>query len=161
MMMEKGGPRTKQGKEVSSKNSLKHGVTSKSFLNEQESETYSLIAQDLINDYEPAGAIEKIIVSDLAMIRIQLNRFRSAECALFKTSQNEISDEEQYSFLTPKRNDFLDPSITIDAIMPPKSELDRLYRYRTALENQFTKKLSQLIQLQEMRAKRDRIASRS
>ena len=43
-----------------------------------------------------------------------------------------------------------------DASMPSQQELDRLYRYRTTLEKQFTSKLSQLIQLQEMRVKKER-----
>jgi hypothetical protein len=43
-----------------------------------------------------------------------------------------------------------------DASMPSQQELDRLYRYRTTLEKQFTSKLSQLIQLQEMRIKKER-----
>jgi uncharacterized protein YecA (UPF0149 family) len=45
----------------------------------------------------------------------------------------------------------------VDAAMPAQGELDRLYRYRTTLEKQFTSKLSQIIQLQEMRAKKERL----
>jgi hypothetical protein len=45
----------------------------------------------------------------------------------------------------------------VDAAMPAQGELDRLYRYRTTLEKQFTSKLSQIIQLQEIRAKKERL----
>jgi hypothetical protein len=40
--------------------------------------------------------------------------------------------------------------------LPDQSSLDRLYRYRNSLEKHFSAKLSQLIQLQEMRIKKER-----
>ena len=41
--------------------------------------------------------------------------------------------------------------------MPDQAELDRIYKYRTILERQFSSKLGQLIQLQEIKAKKAHI----
>ena len=42
-------------------------------------------------------------------------------------------------------------NIYADAVLPNQKELDRLYRYKTTLERQYSAKLSQLIQLQEIK----------
>ena len=45
-------------------------------------------------------------------------------------------------------------SIYADALVPNQKELDRLYRYKTTLERQQSAKLSQLIQLQEIKLRK-------
>lgn len=46
-----------------------------------------------------------------------------------------------------------------NAALPEQAELDRIYKYRTTLERQFSSKLGQLIQLQEIKAKKARMKS--
>ena len=46
-------------------------------------------------------------------------------------------------------------SIYADALVPNQKELDRLYRYKTTLERQQSAKLSQLIQLQEIKLRKN------
>jgi len=41
-----------------------------------------------------------------------------------------------------------------DAALPNQKELDRIYRYKTTLERQFSAKLSQLIQLQDIKERK-------
>jgi len=42
----------------------------------------------LIEEYNPKGLTEEILISDIAMIRIRLNRFDRAENALFFIEQD-------------------------------------------------------------------------
>ena len=46
-------------------------------------------------------------------------------------------------------------TIYADALVPNQKELDRLYRYKTTLERQQSAKLSQLIQLQEIKIRKN------
>jgi hypothetical protein len=46
-------------------------------------------------------------------------------------------------------------TIYADALVPYQNELDRLYRYKTTLERQQSAKLSQLIQLQEIKLRKN------
>ena len=46
-------------------------------------------------------------------------------------------------------------TIYADALIPNQKELDRLYRYKTTLERQQSAKLSQLIQLQEIKLRKN------
>ena len=160
-MAQKGGPKTEQGKEISSKNSFKHGLTAKGFVNDEEKTEYESMNDGLLEEYLPVGVIELMLVNDLAMIRIKLNRFKEVEAALFIKSRNQATVTTPLAFLLDEDDEQEPDEILVNAALPPKSEFDRLYRYQTSLENQFTKKLSQLIQLQEMRAKKERITSKS
>ena len=297
-MTAKGGPKTEEGKEISAKNSLKHGLTAKGLISTDEENALNSLTGELIKEYEPKGPIENLLVKDLAMVRVQLERFKDVEAALFLSSQqnaisaqalvgslqikneniieelieaintkSQFTDEkheqktewiskvdelvvaeepltEQCKTLikTQLRADCIDNSLRplelieeleknnsnpdapiriirligithedvqlekaerdeqlaglqdyqlldylkakkienyqnhkkqklletalaqkdslINAALPAPGELDRLYRYRTTLEKQFSNKLSQLIQLQEMRERKARIASR-
>ncbi|NRP58443.1 hypothetical protein [Marinobacterium sp. xm-d-564] len=293
-MTAKGGPKTKEGKEISAQNSLKHGLTAKGFINELENANHNSLVQKLNDEYAPKGTIESILIEDLAMIRVQLARFKDVEAALFLNSQGQaefasslvdslqLSDERtrqdlinaintEKSFIDAKhqrvakwlstldesnineaelseeiktliknelRTDCIERDIRpleliehlekmntdpnaplciirlmgvtpnaiklekaerdtqlkqinelqmrdyvtakkvessqnitkqklldralaqkralVDAALPAPGEIDRLYRYRTTLEKQFSNKLSQLIQLQEMRERKER-----
>ena len=297
-MTAKGGPKTLEGKLISSQNSLKHGLTATYLLNDTETELLQYLKDALFDEYTPQTMTEELLVSDLAMIRVRLARFDIAETNLFKTAefdsnqirnvvrtmrledenieqklfkalqhksgfitedQREIVEElrgiqfknfkmngasalkelprtmkhlreecealtfgpnfviaratrlyeegekyippltivtrgtldiekpdlendipnltaaqvrEYIKALRAKWNETIELQILYDealerldnsvsAQLPDQSSLDRLYRYRTTLEKQFSSKLSQLIQLQEIRERKARIASRS
>lgn len=297
-MTAKGGPKTGKGKEISAKNSLKHGLTAKGLISTEEETALNSLTGELVDEYDPKGPIENLLVKDLAMIRVQLERFKDVEAALFLNSQqnaisaqalvgslqiknenfieelveaintqSKFTDEEHAKkewiskvddlviaeqplseqcktlIKTQLRADCIDNSLRplelieeleknnsnpdapiriirligvthedvllekaerdeqlaglqdyqlldylkakkiehyqnhkkqklletalaqkdslINAALPAPGELDRLYRYRTTLEKQFSNKLSQLIQLQDMRERKARIASKS
>lgn len=75
------GPKSEQGKAISSKNAVKHGLTSQ--LNNNELEALAELTNLLTEEHSPEGTIESLLVSDLASIRIKLSRFDRAETAMF------------------------------------------------------------------------------
>lgn len=294
-MSSKGGPKTPKGKLISSQNALKHGVTSKKLLNPDEQDMLDYYNNLLIEEHKPDGITENLLIKDLAMIRVRLERFDAVETSLFAIEQAnstaietleqitgiklgnledsfieklqnnthfsaELSDDERnwckemlkhfnmspdipssvidqiknklqieclelntdpdgvrehyylkihhtfdreiwqfsrpdtkeqekenkehfesslnsqkprelYRYLTLKleaddyverKNQVLNQfklyaDVMKNAAMPEQKELDRLYRYRTTLEKNFSTKLSQLVQLQEIKAKKARI----
>jgi hypothetical protein len=88
-MTAKAGPKTEKGKEIAAQNSLRHGLTAKGFISDSENAEHASLVQKLNEEYAPKGTIESILIEDLAMIRVQLARFKDVEAALFLNSQGE------------------------------------------------------------------------
>jgi hypothetical protein len=154
------GPTSEEGKAISCQNSTKHGLTSVKLNTAEEQIFYETMVELFTEEHTPQGLTEKILVSDLAMIRIRLNRFDKAENALFFIEQDKqathekllyamgIDDRRLQNEIIKKLNN---GSSYIDEQDPNQKELDRLYRYKTTLDRQYSAKLSQLIQLQEIK----------
>lgn len=63
------GPKTEEGKSRSRWNALKHGVLSQRLpvLHEHDSQTYTLLLENLRRDLNPGNALEEILVEKIAM----------------------------------------------------------------------------------------------
>lgn len=88
-MTAKAGPKTEKGKVIAAQNSLRHGLTAKGFISDSENAEHASLVQKLNEEYAPKGTIESILIEDLAMIRVQLARFKDVEAALFLNSQGQ------------------------------------------------------------------------
>jgi hypothetical protein len=96
------GPRTQRGKQKSKRNALKHGIFSKVVLlkDEQRAEFDSLL-RGLRNDFKPEGALEGVLVENLATSLWRKRRLLIAEGAeirkgteflIFAYAKNQDSD---------------------------------------------------------------------
>lgn len=101
------GPRTARGKERSKFNALKHGLLSKVVVLKGESHAeYLSLLKELREDRQPRGALENILVENLAGLFWRKRRFFQAETA-------EISEEMEFTeidFVTKQRADAWDSS---------------------------------------------------
>ncbi len=79
----KGGPVTKKGKQVSSRNAISHGLTAKKWINPEEKQSYQDFHNALIDDYQPRTVMESTLIEKLADIKVRLERFHCAEDHLF------------------------------------------------------------------------------
>lgn len=79
----KGGPVTKKGKQVSSRNAISHGLTAKKWINPEEKQSYQDFHCALIDDYQPQTVMESTLIEKLADIKVRLERFHCAEDHLF------------------------------------------------------------------------------
>ena len=79
----KGGPVTKKGKKVSSRNAISHGLTAKKWINLEETQSYQDFHCALIDDYQPRTVMESTLIEKLADIKVRLERFHCAEDHLF------------------------------------------------------------------------------
>ena len=82
------GPTSEEGKAISCQNSTKHGLTSIKLNTAEEQSLYDAMVASLTEELNPQGMTEENLVSDMAMIRIRLNRFDRAENALFFIEQD-------------------------------------------------------------------------
>jgi hypothetical protein len=76
------GPRTRQGKERSKHNALKHGVFSKQVVLPDESDAeFHALLDGLRNDFQPEGTLEDVLVEKLAALFWRNRRLIIAESA--------------------------------------------------------------------------------
>jgi len=78
------GPKTPEGKQNSSRNALKHGLTAESPVLPGESEQdYADLLQAHLTLHQPANAVEKDLVETMALARWRLRRMATLESELF------------------------------------------------------------------------------
>ena len=83
------GPKTDEGKAISSRNSVTHGLTAKRWLNVNEQSLYDETVKNLIVDFDPQTSIEKILISKLSGCIVRLMRTQKVENAMFDLASNE------------------------------------------------------------------------
>jgi hypothetical protein len=105
LIRKSGGPSTKQGKEKSRRNAVKHGIFARVVLLDNESAPqFDGLLQGFRNDLRPEGTLEEVLVEKLAALMWRYRRMLVAERA-------EIRVEQRFS--------------------SPKAERDRLHREET------------------------------
>jgi hypothetical protein len=83
------GPRTEPGKQRSSRNALRHGLTARNaVLPNEDLETYQRHIQQFLDEYQPATATETQLVHEIANTAWRLNRIPLLEAELVSQSPN-------------------------------------------------------------------------
>ena len=90
-----GGPKTVTGKLASSKNAIKHGLTAKRWLSEDEQTLYNDLLEMFTEDYQPQTYIERSMVAQLAESQTRLNRIHNAEDAMFSLAREQACNPLQ------------------------------------------------------------------
>jgi hypothetical protein len=80
------GPKTEQGKAVSSQNSFKHGLYSKAVIIPGEDPAkFEALRADLAAEHRPIGLTEEMLVDEVAQHYWRMKRFRSLEAQIFRS----------------------------------------------------------------------------
>ena len=83
------GPKTDEGKAISSRNSTTHGLTARRWLNVNEQSLFDETVKNLTVDFDPQTSIEKILISKLAECTVRLMRTQKVENAMFDLASSE------------------------------------------------------------------------
>ena len=87
------GPRTEAGKQRSSLNALRHGLTGQTIvLPTEDHSAYQRHSQAFLDEYRPKGATEIQLVQSLLDTSWQLNRASAVETSLFSLGITEMED---------------------------------------------------------------------
>ena len=87
------GPRTAAGKQRSSLNALRHGLTGQTIvLPTEDQSAYQRHSQSFLDECQPKGAIETQLVQSLLDTSWQLNRAAAVESNLFSLGITEMED---------------------------------------------------------------------
>jgi hypothetical protein len=74
------GPRTPEGRAASSRNAVRHGVLSNTFVAEHENhDAFQRLLEGLVADFEPETAMESLLIERLAMLFWRERRLAVAE----------------------------------------------------------------------------------
>ena len=87
-----GGPKTDEGRAISSHNSTTHGLTARHWLDTNEQSLYDETVKNLIVDFDPQTSIEKMLIIKMAECSVRLMRIQNRENAMFDLASNEAEN---------------------------------------------------------------------
>ncbi len=135
------GPRTEEGKAVSSKNALKTGLTGRTvLLPSDDAVAFEQHVQGYFDEYKPQGLRERELVQSLAETRWRLNRSFALEAALFSQPAAEEG--------TPA------PS-NVQNLIKYEKTLKNLHLQEARLSRRFEKDIAELRELQQTRLREE------
>ena len=89
------GPKTDEGKAVSSRNSTTHGLTARRWISVDEQSLYDETVKNLIVDFDPQTSIEKMLIIKMAECSVRLMRIQNRENAMFDLASSEAGHPEE------------------------------------------------------------------
>jgi len=135
-----GGVKSEEGKEISCKNSLKHGIfSSELIINDENIKELNILRDGIWDYYKPNGAIEEVLVDRVVIITWRLKRSIRAE----KTYLN-LEMSMDYSIRA-------DIGEALTKNLSNKNRLSAHNRYEVSLERSLFRTMHELEHLQERR----------
>jgi hypothetical protein len=130
------GPKTPEGKEKSSQNSVTHGFTSKKtvLLACENPERFQEMLGDYADTYHPGSPVEKELVAEMVACRWRMQRLRMIETALMDSEMEreapeaETSDDPGYRMAFAFRR-LVDGSRAISLASRYESRLHRIHEH--------------------------------
>jgi hypothetical protein len=142
------GPTTPQGRSVSSRNSLRHGLTAKAVVLPGESlEEFQALLDSYIQQFKPASGVEADLIQAMAVTRWRLNRIAGIETNLF--SNEMVSRKEDIDEKFTQDDDRL--AYVFQKLADHGKTLPLLLRYEATLTRSYERACKQLHELQRAR----------
>jgi hypothetical protein len=92
------GPRSKAGKQRSSRNAIRHGLTAETVIEPlEDADDYSAFEEAIAASFDPETAVERELILRLASLLWRLRRATSIETALFRLKIGHDSDPQTAS----------------------------------------------------------------
>ena len=96
------GPRSKAGKQRSSRNAIRHGLTAETVIEPlEDAEDYAAFEEAIAASFDPETAVERELILRLASLLWRLRRATSIETALFQMKIEHDSGPQPVSELSP------------------------------------------------------------
>lgn len=150
-----GGVKTNSGKQIIKYNAVTHGILKES-LSEYEKGYYQDCLATLIEELQPVGFLESLLVERIAVCYIRIYRIAKAEGEFMKSKLNPITVVNHTSDILASLT-AIKEEITVTGYQPQIDsqaiqELNNtIIRYDTAIENKLYKSLHELQRLQGRR----------
>jgi hypothetical protein len=142
----KGGVKTSEGKSLTRLNAVQHGLLSQEVLLEGESDkNLFALEEGLLNELQPQGELERILVDCIVSSMWRLKRTLTVERAHM---EYEHEDRLKESYFGPEGEQKKRLAL-VDMLSGDTTE--KIMRYETAIEKQIYRALHELIRLQMAR----------
>ena len=140
------GPKTPEGKAISSANSLRHGSTAKAILlTNEEPKAYCQLAEGYYKTLQPANDVEKDLVDAMVISKWLQRRDWSNEAALFDREMDEQNKKVNAQF--PKIDHPTRYALAFKALAGESKSIQLFIRYETAHRRAYYKALETLLKL--------------
>lgn len=137
------GPKTNKGKEISSQNSIKHGLLSKTLVIKGESSnSYEVFRNGVYDDLQPMTAMETLLVEKIVNYAWRLRRAVQAETVLLENGLND-------KWSTKKLDAFFSGF--------EAKKIQNICRYESTIEKHFYRSLKELREIQNARKETQKI----
>ncbi len=147
------GPKTANGKDQSSRNAIKHGLTStRTLIGQEDPIEFHELRGSLLRDYAPANTQEEILVDRLASASWRTLRSRQMEQSLCNMSVDQWQDKRKGD--RPRTAQTENEALIISMV---EDDLWRvMLRYDTQISRDFFRTLNALEKIQKDRRIRER-----
>jgi hypothetical protein len=145
------GPKTPEGKETSSRNSLKHGHTTRStiLLQCESPDEFEAFLAEHIEIHQPVTAPEKELVDQMAIARWRMRRFVAAETVLLDCEMIRNQAAVQKEFATLDADVHI--AMAIRSLADDSRSLSLMSRYEARHQRTHDKAYAALRELQKAR----------
>ena len=131
------GPKTHEGKQASSRNATRHGLTGTQIVMPgEDAAAYEELREGMVQSYRPANEAERVLVDQIAANAWRLVRAQRIETAFFAKLAEGAEDPAE--------------AIALAFIEKPK-DVARMHRYVAAAQSAYYKAITQLAKLQKER----------
>jgi hypothetical protein len=138
------GPRSDEGKAVSSHNAFRHGMRAASvLLPDEDPSALTDLHAELLRDLNPRGPMQRLLFDRIVAAAWRLRRAHVVECGIFGRSEYRYdASNNQSSLAQTLRLKFQNACFSADA-------LGKLARYENSVERSLHRTLAELRRLQE------------
>jgi hypothetical protein len=144
------GPKTAEGKQISSLNAFKHGMNATGFIipagqSKENLEEYDSLLAALRHDLQPRGTMQELLVESIAIQHWRLRRVYRAELrGVVETKTGDDLQRAMIQIATKQET----PERALPIFLPSEHIADKLMRYQRVLESSITRQLAELRRLQ-------------
>ena len=156
------GPKSQAGKDISSLNAFKHGLSSRHWLDEKQAAYYETILISLTREYQPQTPTEILMIERVSITMTKAKRLTDIEDAQYQLAK-ELVAQKLKGHIGQHRDDILRPvqgdaernreilKLQQDASLPSVEVMNLINRQQNAFSRQLSKELSELITVIELR----------
>jgi hypothetical protein len=142
------GPRTEEGKAISSLNAVKTGLTGRTvLLPSDDAEAYRRHVTAYESEYRPVGLRETELVQSLADTQWRLQRIPGLEIAIYARGRQEFADSYSEYDDVALRTSLID----LDVHLKYEKQLRNLQLQESRLQRRYEKEMAELRRLQQER----------
>ena len=127
------GPKTDEGKAISSRNSTTHGLTARRWLNAEEQALFDETIEAFNKDFDPQTSIEKVLIVKMAECTVRLMRIQNSENAMFDLASSEAGHPEESIKSLDNGSDRLSEAVGLASSMDWQFDLNAFVSKMTVL----------------------------
>jgi len=145
------GPKTRQGKAISSRNALKHGLLADKVIlldeSEEERDAFGELLRQFIAEHKAVGPTQRLLVERIAICYWRLRRVLQYEADCIHNDRVRELNGSVRSAIREEDDDTTESY----GLLPTGQDFNRLIRYETMIDRQLNKLMDHLDHLQQTR----------